>query len=117
MDRRHALVYCRLFTPRSTSILNMRRCVAVLVLALPGCHSAPVAESPGALLRSILDRAKAHDYEGVRPFVYPGSTPYRGITTQDAAVISMKESRGADYTGDFSYSDAALQLIIDQHLH
>ncbi len=29
----------------------------------------------------------------------------------------MKNDRGLGYTGDFSYSDAALRRVIDQHMH
>ena len=74
-------------------------------------------QSPELLMRAILDCAMRHDYDGVRGCVYPTPAYVKGMTSQDCVVELMKHDRGPDYTGDFSYSDQALQRIIDQHLH
>lgn len=92
-----------------------------LAAGMTACESAPQTQdnrfdSPEKLLRAILDRAEHQDYEGVRELVYP-ALANAGITTQDAVVWYMRDDRGRDHTGDFSYSNEALRTILDSHMH
>lgn len=68
-------------------------------------------DSPKGLLVCILELAKMGKYDDMKDLLYPGEA-FPGITTQDAIIQVMKENRGLEYTGDFSYSNEALEIII-----
>jgi len=98
------------------------RCTFCLLLAFAaGCASSDVHESDippattsAGLLRTILQLSDDGDYETLRHYIYP--VPVTDTTTlRDTIITFMKESNKT-YVGDFSYSDEALEIVIDEHL-
>ncbi len=92
---------------------------AVWGILLSACHEVRVAggsraDTPEKLLRAILDCSRNRDYERVKRHIYPMKV-YPNLTTQDAAIMYMKEGR-LSHMGDFSYSDAAMEIILNSHL-
>lgn len=100
----------------------LSKVLSLLILgACGGNHNVTIKEgridSPEKLLRAILNRSRTGDYEGMRELAYPALVPaYRGLTVQDVFIQAMKEKKGKSRTGDFSYSDEALELILREHL-
>jgi len=73
-------------------------------------------DTPEKFLRRFLDLARQGDYDALKTLIYP--TPLSPEMTMREAVIQvMKENRPLTYTGDFSYSDRALENILNSHLH
>lgn len=72
------------------------------------------AKSPAALLRSILTYSEQGDHAAVARLVYPLEV-VPGVSMPDCVVAGMKKSP-VGYCGDFSYSDAALRVLLERHM-
>lgn len=74
------------------------------------------ATSPEVLLRSILAHADEGDYDAVASLVYPLELA-PGVTMPALVVAAMKSKPPTQYVGDFSYSGAALRVLLQEHMN
>ncbi len=103
---------------------RMSSLLAFLLATLGACSSMPQgnsgkADTPEKALRAIYTHALAEDYEGVNLHVYQHKFPESAKPakySQGAVVHSMQEKQPTTHTGDFSYSHAAMKILLDQHM-
>jgi len=85
--------------------------VSILVLIFGvGCGS---NRTPEALLKRILQLSLKKDYKSIEKLFYPLGGYPNNLTTWDGFLEILKEQR-IDYTGDFSYSDKAMAILIQK---
>lgn len=78
------------------------------------------AKTPEQLFRSILARAINRCYDEIRPLVVtiPGDERMRDAGYRDSwdLAIEMFKTQAYPSNGDFAYSNAGLEVLIEQHL-